>query len=126
MMGWLKRRRERARRAAEPVDWSDEEGVRQRVERSLSEVEDPELGLDVLSLGLIRQIGVRGGDVHVRMTLTSPSCPVGPWMRQQVGAAVLRALPGLERVEVVVEAEPPWSPDEMSCEARDALRLGSP
>ncbi len=92
---------------------------------ALKQVRDPEIGIDLVNLGLIYEVLIteRGGksDIYVKMTLTSPACPSGPQMVQQV-KDVLRQL-GEEVGEVNVEVvlSPPWTPDRMSEEARDEL-----
>ena len=86
---------------------------------ALRDVIDPELGLDIVSMGLIRELTVEAGVARVRMTLTTEGCPVGPWLLDEV-RRVLREQ-GVEPL-LEVEHEPPWSPDDMSPEARAELR----
>ena len=92
---------------------------------TLKQVCDPEIGIDLVNLGLIYEVLVteREGksDIHVKMTMTSPACPIGPQLVQDV-KDVLRQL-GEEVGEVTVEVvlSPPWTPDRMSEEARDQL-----
>ncbi len=89
----------------------------------LHRVVDPELGVDIVDLGLVYGVEVPApGRVHVRMTLTSPHCPAGSGMAAQVDG-LLRALPGITDVEVDVTFDPPWSPERMSSTARAALGL---
>jgi radical SAM protein len=83
------------------------------VVEALRAVLDPELGLSVVDLGLIYGIEVEGGVVSITMTLTTPGCPIHELMPEWVRAAV-SALPGVERVEVRLTFDPPWSPDRMS------------
>ena len=64
------------------------------VEDALTNVIDPELGLDFVELGLIYGIEVDGGDVHVTFTLTSPGCPIGPQVTEQIEEFVVRARRG--------------------------------
>lgn len=78
---------------------------------ALKEVLDPELHLDVVSLGLIRQIDLNANPAVVKMILTTPFCPYGPWMVQQVKEAANKAAGGKEvHVEVLPEA---WDPEMM-------------
>lgn len=88
---------------------------------ALRDVIDPELGLDIVSMGLIRSISVEDGRARVRMTLTTEGCPVGPWLLDEV-RRVLREQ-GVDP-QLEVEHEPPWSPDQMEPEARASLRAG--
>jgi metal-sulfur cluster biosynthetic enzyme len=82
------------------------------VHRALEAVVDPELALPVTALGLIYGIAIDGARVRVTMTLTAPGCPLHDVMTDAVREAV-RALPGVDDVEVVVTFDPPWSPDRM-------------
>ena len=90
------------------------------VEEALTNVIDPELGLDFVELGLIYGIEVEGGDVHVTFTLTSPGCPIGPQVSEQIEEFVSE-LDGVESVESSMVFSPPWSPDRMSEDAKFAL-----
>lgn len=82
---------------------------REQVLAALAEVLDPELGMSVLDLGLIYGLEVEGGRVAVTMTLTNPACPIHETMTAWVRRAVLR-VPGVERVDVVLTFDPPWTP----------------
>jgi len=94
---------------------------------ALRQVNDPELFVNIVDLGLVYEVEVadREGrtDIHVRMTMTSPACPAGPAMIREV-KDVLSAL-GEEVGNVAVEMvmSPPWTPDRMTEEARDELGM---
>ena len=90
------------------------------VEAALTNVIDPELGLDFVELGLIYGIEIEGGDVHVTFTLTSPGCPIGPQVSEQIEEFVLE-VDGVESVESSMTFSPPWTPDRMSEDAKFAL-----
>ena len=90
------------------------------VEAALTNVIDPELGLDFVELGLIYGIEVDGGNVHVTFTLTSPGCPIGPQVSEQIDEFVSE-LDGVESVESSMVFSPAWSPDRMSEDAKFAL-----
>ncbi len=92
----------------------------EEVEEALSNVIDPELGLDFVELGLIYGIEVEGGAVHVTFTLTTPGCPIGPQVVEQIDEFVSE-LDGVESVESSMVFQPPWSPDRMSEDAKFAL-----
>ena len=87
---------------------------------ALSNVIDPELGLDFVELGLIYGIEVDQGDVQVTFTLTSPGCPIGPQVSEQIEEFV-GELEGVTNVESTMIFTPPWSPDRMSEDAKFAL-----
>ncbi|MHB1469858.1 MAG: metal-sulfur cluster assembly factor [Solirubrobacteraceae bacterium] len=87
---------------------------------ALSNVIDPELGLDFVELGLIYGVQVDGGDVAVTFTLTTPACPIGPHVTEQIEEFV-GELDGVESVEAEMVFTPPWSPERMSEDAKFAL-----
>lgn len=84
----------------------------------LRTVLDPELGLDLVSLGMIREVDVDGPVAHVRMTLSTEGCPIGPVLVEEVRAAVAGA--GYE-ADIQLEFEPPWSPEDIEAGARARL-----
>ena len=92
----------------------------EEVEDALSNVIDPELGLDFVELGLIYGIEVDGAEVRVTFTLTSPGCPIGPQVAEQIDEFVSE-LDGVTSVESTMTFDPPWTPDRMSEDAKFAL-----
>ena len=90
------------------------------VEDALTNVIDPELGLDFVELGLIYEIEVEDEDVFVTFTLTSPGCPIGPQVTEQIDEFVSE-LDGVSRVHSKMVFSPPWTPEMMSEEAKFAL-----
>ncbi|HUF91860.1 MAG TPA: metal-sulfur cluster assembly factor [Candidatus Limnocylindria bacterium] len=82
------------------------------VERALEGVLDPELGLSVVALGMIYGIDVDGATARIRMTLTAQGCPLHKVMVTGVQAAAM-TVPGLERADVELVFDPPWTPDRM-------------
>ena len=90
------------------------------VEAALTNVIDPELGLDFVELGLIYGIEVEGGDVQVTFTLTTPACPIGPQVTEQIEEFV-GELDGVTSVSSSMVFSPPWSQDKMSEDAKFAL-----
>ena len=86
------------------------------VREALKEVEDPELHMGIMELGLIYDVNVegpQGEDVNVLMTLTSPMCPVGPMFKQAVQSKV-ESMDDVKKVEVVLTFTPPWDPKTMA------------
>ena len=89
---------------------------------ALKKVIDPELNVNLVDLGLIYTIQTREEEVDVEMTLTSPACPAGPQMlRDAVNA--LEKVEGVTKANVRLVLNPPWSPDRMTDDARDALGI---
>lgn len=92
---------------------------------ALRDVWDPELGLDVVALGLVYGVHADDGRVVVEMTLTTPGCPVSEQLPQEAAAAVARAVPGAQ-VEVRTVWDPPWTPERLSPEAMEQLGFAVP
>ena len=92
----------------------------EEVQDALSNVIDPELGLDFVELGLIYDVEIDGGNVHVTFTLTAPGCPIGPEVAEQIEEFVSE-LDGVDTVTSAMVFTPPWTPDRMSDDAKFAL-----
>ena len=90
------------------------------VTEALTNVIDPELGLDFVELGLVYDVEVDDGTVAITFTLTSPGCPIGPQVSEQMKEFV-GELEGVERVEPRMVFSPPWTPERMSEDAKFAL-----
>lgn len=99
--------------AAKPTGETAPAVTEEAVREALKEVVDPEIGLDVINLGLIYGIKIDGGRVDVTMTLTSPACPVGPMFLNSVQSAVL-VVPGVTACNVDLVFSPPWDPRTMA------------
>ena len=96
---------------------------REEVIDALRVVEDPELGMDIVELGLLYDVEVEGPKVHMTYSLTSMGCPVGPMIEQQM-LEVVEGLEGIENVQAELTWEPPWSPEKMSDDAKFILGFG--
>ena len=94
--------------------------TKESVFEQLKKVEDPELLYNIVDLGLVYGARIDKGMVVVEMTLTSPTCPVGPYIISEV-ENVIKKLPGVTGVTVEIVWEPLWGPDRMSDEAKVAL-----
>ncbi len=86
----------------------------------LREVIDPELGINIVDLGLVYDVRVDEGVARVRMTLTTPGCPLGAYIDDEVRSCLWGA-PGVDDVDVQLVWDPPWHPDQMSDEAKRQL-----
>jgi metal-sulfur cluster biosynthetic enzyme len=89
---------------------------------ALKTVTDPELGVNVVDLGLVYTVQTREDEVDVEMTLTSPACPAGPEILRNAVAAI-EALDGVAKANVRLVMTPPWTPDRMTDDARDELGI---
>jgi metal-sulfur cluster biosynthetic enzyme len=94
--------------------------TREEVLEALHQVEDPELGMDIVDLGLLYDVDVEGVKVKVTYSLTSMGCPAGEMIQEDIDR-VVRELPGVEEVESELTFEPPWTPDRMSEDAKFIL-----
>jgi metal-sulfur cluster biosynthetic enzyme len=97
--------------------------TRDEIIEALRQVEDPELGMDIVDLGLLYDVEVEGPRVKVTHSLTSMGCPVGPLIQEDINR-VTRELPGVEDVDVELTWDPPWTPDKMSDDAKFILGFG--
>jgi len=96
---------------------------RDTVMEALKVVTDPEIGIDLVNLGLIYDVAVNDNNITVQMTLTGPGCPVGPMLQSQV-YGVAAGLPGARNVQVDLVWTPPWDPRTMASEeAKDILGI---
>lgn len=98
-----------------------EEALLARVRDALREVIDPELGINVVDLGLVYRVEAEEGRLLVAMTMTTPACPLGEHLSAQAEVAVRRAAPDVPEVRVQLVWDPPWTPDLMSAEAKRRL-----
>jgi metal-sulfur cluster biosynthetic enzyme len=92
------------------------------VRNALKTVKDPELGLDLVVLGLVYDIRVEGDDVKAMISLTSPLCPVAGQIVEDARQAIL-AMGGVGNVDVELTFDPPWTPERISPLIRSSLGL---
>jgi len=97
--------------------------TQEEVVEALRQVEDPELGMDIVELGLFYDAEIEGPKVKITYTLTSMGCPVGPMIEEDI-SRVVREVPGVEDVEAELTFDPPWSPERMSEDAKFILGFG--
>jgi metal-sulfur cluster biosynthetic enzyme len=90
------------------------------VTEALSNVIDPELGLDFVELGLVYDVEIDGGTVNITFTLTTPACPIGPQVSEQMKEFV-GEVEGVDEVVPNMVFSPPWTPERMSEDAKFAL-----
>ena len=88
---------------------------------ALTDVIDPELGVNIVDLGLIYDIAVAGPDVAITMTLTTPGCPLHESIAEAVQAVLEALLPGVGLVDVDLVWEPPWTPTRITAAGRRDL-----
>lgn len=88
----------------------------------MKQVYDPEIPVNVVDLGLVYDVQVHEGDVHILMTLTAPGCGMGPMIAQQAEWAVSE-LEGVEDVEVEMTFDPPWTPELITEDGKKLLGI---
>ena len=98
------------------------DGIEEKVIEALRQVDDPELGINIVDLGLVYDVAIEGDAVHVTYTLTTMGCPIGPMIEQQI-KQMIEPIEGIDRVEAEMVLTPPWTPEKMSEEAKAALGM---
>jgi metal-sulfur cluster biosynthetic enzyme len=94
------------------------------IREALCQVLDPEIGVNIVDLGLVYRIEVDGARVRIAMTMTSPACPLADYLKDLVTSAIRDRVPDVADIDIVVEWEPPWDPNMMSDDARRQLGEG--
>ena len=93
----------------------------QAIMDALKHVVDPELGINIVDLGLVYEVDVsEDGAIHIEYTLTTMGCPIGPLIEHQM-QSFLEKVPGVATIEAEMVLRPPWTPEMMSEEAKAAL-----
>jgi len=95
--------------------------ARDQILEALSQVIDPELGINIVDLGLVYDAIIKDSRVELVMTMTTPACPLHSLIKEQAAAAIRQSFLGISSVEVKLVWEPPWRPDMMSDAARALL-----
>ena len=91
------------------------------VRKLLRQVVDPEVGINIVDLGLVYRIEPAPARLLIEMTMTSPACPMGEMIMDDAYAVLVEGLPGTCVPEIVLVWEPPWDPSMMSARSRQAL-----
>jgi len=98
----------------------DGTALREQVLEALKNVHDPELGINIVDLGLVYGVDIEDDTVHVTYTLTTMGCPIGPLIEAEI-KQFLSGVPGIELINAEMVLRPPWTPEMMSEEAKAAL-----
>jgi metal-sulfur cluster biosynthetic enzyme len=102
-----------------PVDGNGAR-LKEQVLEALRNVHDPELGINIVDLGLVYGVEIEGDAVQITYTLTTMGCPIGPLIEAEI-KRFLADVEGIDRVEAEMVLRPPWTPEMMSEEAKAAL-----
>jgi metal-sulfur cluster biosynthetic enzyme len=92
-----------------------------QVRAALRQVDDPEVGMNIVDLGLVYRVDIAPDRVRVELTMTTPACPMGELITDNARRALSAALPPGMSAEVALVRDPPWTPDRMSESARQAF-----
>ncbi len=96
----------------------------ENVKKALMQVDDPELGINIVDLGLVYEVDIQEQkDVKVLMTLTTPFCPIGPSIKQQISQVLKKDVEGVDKVDVQFTFNPPWDKEMMSEDAKVELGI---
>jgi metal-sulfur cluster biosynthetic enzyme len=98
--------------------------TREEVFEALHQVEDPELGMDIVELGLVYDVEIEADKVKVIHSLTSMGCPAGPMIQEDIHSTVKANFPDTSEVEIELTWDPPWTPEKMSDDAKFILGFG--
>ena len=93
-----------------------------KIKETLKGVKDPEVGLNIVDMGLIYNVDISGSKVDIEMTLTSPACPAGPQILSEIDMS-LKELEDIDDVNINVVWSPPWDPSRMSEDGKDELGI---
>ncbi len=93
----------------------------EQVRAALMEVNDPEIGINIVDLGLLYGIEISNNGIHIRMTMTMPGCPLHAYLTKAAEEALRTRFPGVHPIQVELVWEPPWEPTRMSPAARRQL-----
>lgn len=95
----------------------------EKILEPLSAVIDPEVGLNIVEMGLVYRAEEKEGGIFVEMTMTSPACPMGGYIQKQAETALRSAFPQASQVSVSLVWDPPWGPDKMTDAAKKKLGI---
>jgi metal-sulfur cluster biosynthetic enzyme len=99
---------------------ADADSLKEQILEALKNVLDPELGINIVDLGLVYGVEIEGDSVHVTYTLTTMGCPIGPLIEAEI-RQFLSTVEDVEQIEAEMVLRPPWTPEMMSEEAKAAL-----
>ena len=96
--------------------------TKEEILEQLKAVSDPEIGMDVVNLGLIYEVEINGERVYIKMTMTAPTCPVTPWILSEA-QRIVENMEGVEAADIELVWEPPWNPSMMTDYAKEQLNM---
>src|SRR3990167_4944812 len=103
-------------------DSANAEVTENKILEVLGNVYDPEIPIDIVNLGLIYGIDIKGGNVRITMTMTAPGCPASTQIAGE-SKILVEEIPGVENVEIEIVWDPPWDPSKMSDDAQQSMGI---
>lgn len=104
--------------ATAAYEWDGPDALRPAVDAALRSVEDPEVAMNIVDVGLVYAVAVEGDTMRVRVTMTSAACPVADVILGDIEDALDKAMPADMQIRIELVWEPPWSPERLSASAR--------
>ena len=101
---------------------ADTEVTENKILEVLGNVYDPEIPIDIVNLGLIYGIDIKGGNVRITMTMTAPGCPASTQIAGE-SKILVEEIPGVKSVEIDLVWDPPWDPSKMSDDAQQSMGI---
>lgn len=96
--------------------------TKKQIRKKLSEVEDPELGIDIVSLGFIYEIDLKNDQIKIKMSLTTPGCPLKQLIFSQIKHKLAEFVDDPKKqIQIELVFDPPWTPELMSAQAKEKL-----
>lgn len=92
-----------------------------QIRDALRQVDDPEIGINIVDLGLIYGIDISSTGVHIKMTMTTPACPLHSYLSTASQEVIRKHFPDVSAVDIELVWEPPWGPAKMSPAAKQQL-----
>jgi metal-sulfur cluster biosynthetic enzyme len=93
----------------------------EEIRDALREVDDPEIGINIVDLGLVYGIDISSSGVHIKMTMTTPACPLHAYLRDASEKAIRTHVPDVGTINIELVWDPPWDPAKMSAAAKHQL-----
>jgi metal-sulfur cluster biosynthetic enzyme len=93
----------------------------EQILETLKAVIDPEIGINIVDMGLVYQVEIRPEEVYIQITMTSPACPLHGVITRDIDKELRQEFPSLGPMTIELVWDPPWSPDMISGSAKRAL-----
>lgn len=99
--------------------------TKEQIRENLKEVLDPEIGVNIVDLGLVYKVEIKPEEVYIQLTMTSPTCPLSGVITRKMDQVLRKTFPNLGEITIELVWDPPWSPEMMSPAAKTQLGWSS-